>query len=75
MDGIVFGVSQDEVIDFARAHATSVLSWRQIRIPARTVVAAGSPLLWVEGGVLRDECLALLDLTAKRSVAESASDG
>jgi tRNA(Arg) A34 adenosine deaminase TadA len=71
MDGIVYGVSQDEVVEFARAHATSALSWRQIMIPARAVVDAGTPRLWVEGGVLRDECLALLDLTAQRSAPES----
>jgi tRNA(Arg) A34 adenosine deaminase TadA len=67
MSGIVFGVSQDDVGEFARAHATPALSWRQIRIPVETVVAAGSPHLWVKGGVLREECLSLLDLTASRS--------
>jgi tRNA(adenine34) deaminase len=71
MEGIVFGVSQEEVVDFAQSHATSTLSWRQIGISACTVAAAGSPRLWVKGGVLREECYALLELTADRSIGES----
>src|SRR5262245_19111320 len=43
MDGIVFGASQDEAVEFARAHGTSSLSWRQIEISARTVAEAGAP--------------------------------
>lgn len=75
MDGIVFGVSQGEVIDFAETHATPTLSWRQIKIAAHTVAAAGSPKLWVQGGVLREECLALLALTAERSAAHAHDRG
>jgi tRNA(Arg) A34 adenosine deaminase TadA len=66
MDGVVFGVSQDDVVEFAQSHATETLTWRQIRIPVEAVLAAGTPRLWVEAGVLREECLALLELTASR---------
>jgi tRNA(Arg) A34 adenosine deaminase TadA len=75
MDGIVFGASQDEAIEFSRAHASARLSWRQIKIPASTVATAGSPVLWVTGGVLRDECLALLELTRARSLADADGHG
>lgn len=73
-DGIVFGASQEDVVEFARTRATSSLTWRQIRIPAAHVAAAGSPGLWVQGGVLREECLSLLELTAARSTRRGVDD-
>jgi tRNA(Arg) A34 adenosine deaminase TadA len=75
MDGIVFGVSQEEAADFARACGTSTLTWRQIRIPACTVAAAGSPRIWVKGGLLHNECLSLLELTAERSTVRANDEG
>jgi tRNA(Arg) A34 adenosine deaminase TadA len=67
MDGIAYGASQEEVIEFAQEHRGSSLTWRQIRISSSTVVAAGEPKLWVTSGVLHEECLSLLRLTAERS--------
>lgn len=67
MDGIVFGATLDDMLAFARTGASAPLTWRQIAIPAGAVVAAGEPRLWVIGGILRAECLALLDLTAERA--------
>ncbi len=74
MDGIVFGVSPHEGIEFARSRATPTLTWRQIAIPASTIAEAGSPRLWVQGGVLREECFELLELTATRTRSRAASE-
>jgi tRNA(Arg) A34 adenosine deaminase TadA len=74
LDGIVFGASQADVMAFARTHATTSLTWRQITIPASDIAAAGTPSPWVLGHVLREECLDLLALTAGRT-ANERSDG
>jgi tRNA(Arg) A34 adenosine deaminase TadA len=75
MDGIVFGASQDEALAFAEHGASGSLTWRQIRIRAATVADAGTPRLWVTGGVLREECLDLFALTTERGTpAEPARD-
>jgi tRNA(Arg) A34 adenosine deaminase TadA len=62
MDGIVFGASQEDAADFARDREGDDLTWRQIRITAADVAAAGEPTLWVRGGVHRSECLRLFAL-------------
>jgi tRNA(Arg) A34 adenosine deaminase TadA len=67
MQGIVYGASQAEVVAFAQERSTPTLTWRQIRIGAAEVTAAGEPHLWVVGGVLREECLSLLNLTQERT--------
>jgi tRNA(Arg) A34 adenosine deaminase TadA len=73
MAGIVFGASQDEALAFAERGATGSLTWRQIRIRATAVADAGTPHLWVTGGVLRDECLELFALTGGRGRPEEVA--
>jgi tRNA(Arg) A34 adenosine deaminase TadA len=65
MDGIVYGVSQPEVV--AAARRSGQFTWRQIDLRAETVLAAGEPRLWIAGGVLVEECRSLLELTARRA--------
>src|SRR5919197_613852 len=56
MDGVVFGATQQDAIDWAQHNPNGIYTWRQIRISAQYVVSAGDPLLKVQGGVLRAEC-------------------
>jgi tRNA(Arg) A34 adenosine deaminase TadA len=63
MAGIVFGARQADAIAWAEQQPGSALTWRQIRIPASDVVAAGEPRLTLQGDVLRADCVELFELT------------
>ncbi|WP_433245137.1 nucleoside deaminase [Actinomadura nitritigenes] len=66
MDGVVFGATQQDALDWAAHHPSDVYTWRQIRIRADEVARAGEPRIDVQGGVLRAACNELFDLTPGR---------
>lgn len=62
MAGVVFGASQSDALRWARQHPSTVKTWRQIRMRASELARRGDPVVPVHGGILRDECMALLAL-------------
>ncbi|WP_160573960.1 nucleoside deaminase [Actinomadura physcomitrii] len=66
MDGVVFGATQQDALDWAALHPSDVYTWRQIRITAREIARAGEPRIDVRGGVLRAACKELFALTPAR---------
>lgn len=65
MDGIVFGATQQDAVEWAGKHPSDIYTWRQIRISAREIARAGDPELSVQGGVLRAECKKLFTFSAE----------
>jgi tRNA(Arg) A34 adenosine deaminase TadA len=63
LDGIVFGATQQDALEWAARHPSEVFTWRQIRISAQEVSLAGDPHLSVQGGVRRAECKKLFALS------------
>jgi len=61
MDGVVFGASQEDARQWVAKHPSDIYSWRMIDIPAAAIASAGVPRLWVHGGILREECVALFE--------------
>ena len=59
MQGIVFGAFEED----AKNRSTKKFSWRQIKIPCRTVLSKGTPKLDLKEGFMRKECLKLFELT------------
>lgn len=62
MSGVVFGASQMDALRWVKQHPHPVKTWRQIRVRASTIARRGSPVVWVKGGILSNECLALFTL-------------
>jgi tRNA(Arg) A34 adenosine deaminase TadA len=67
--GIVFGATLGDAQEFAAQHPDPLYTWRQIDIPAATVVAAGTPRLSLDAGVLRAECRELFGIIRSPSVS------
>lgn len=67
MDGVVFGATQQDALEWAAENASGVYTWRQIKIPAQKIALAGDPQINVHGGVLRAECKELFALSASDS--------
>lgn len=63
MDSIVFGATQSDGVDKARASIGSSHTWRQIELRCVEVAAHADPPIEVHEGFLRQECVDLLDLT------------
>ena len=62
MEGVVFGATQKDAIAVSEKNEDKLYTWRQIKIDCKTVVNAGEPLLFVNGGILREECLRLFSI-------------
>lgn len=56
MQGIVYGASQEDAIEYINMNPIRQFSWRQISIKSREVIENGYPRLELYEGVLRDEC-------------------
>lgn len=56
MDGIVYGASLSDMVDYAKKYGNHTYSWRTINIPAAEVIKKGSPKLFLVGGFMREEC-------------------
>ena len=63
MEGIVFSVSQDDMINEMRKRMGSKFSWRQIKIPCKNILTKGTPKLNLISGFMKEEGLKLFDLT------------
>lgn len=59
MEGIVFGASQEEAIEYVNNNPNHNLSWRQIPIRADYVISKAQPKLKLFGGVQRELCYEL----------------
>lgn len=59
MDGIVYGASQNDAINYSKSIINAKYSWRQITVPAKTIIENGTPRLKLYPHVLRNECLEL----------------
>ena len=62
MEGIVFGAFEQDAIKIFKKNAKGKFTWRQIKIPAKYVVAKGEPKLKIYEGFMRKECLKLYNL-------------
>lgn len=59
MEGVVFGA----FIEDAKQKGSSRFSWRQINLHCEDVLKKGTPRLNLVKGFLREECVALFDLS------------
>jgi tRNA(Arg) A34 adenosine deaminase TadA len=67
MAGIAFGATQADAVAWAAENPDQIYTWRQIQIPAGTVLAAGRPRLALAEGLLRSECKKLFALSRSRA--------
>ena len=56
IDGVVFGATKEDAIDFSKGIESSKFKWRQIDISAKDIVAKGDPHINLVEGFMRDEC-------------------
>ena len=63
MDGIVYGASKEDALNFFKKQKTKKFSWRQINISAQEIIEKGEPRLKLYKGFLREECLKLYELS------------
>jgi tRNA(adenine34) deaminase len=63
MAGIAFGATQADAVAWSAENPDQIYTWRQIQIPADTVVAAGWPRPTLMTGLLRSECKKLFALS------------
>jgi tRNA(adenine34) deaminase len=63
MDAIVFGATQLDGIEKAQRSNESNFSWRQIEMRCSEIAERATPGIEVHEGFLREQCVALLDLT------------
>ncbi|MEK6811945.1 MAG: nucleoside deaminase [Nanoarchaeota archaeon] len=63
MEGIVFSVSRDDMINEMKKKMGEKFSWRQIEIPCKDILKKGNPQLKLISGFMRDEGLKLFNLT------------
>jgi tRNA(adenine34) deaminase len=63
MAGIAFGATQADAVAWAAENPDKIYTWRQIQIPAGTVLAAARPRLALAEGLLRPECRKLFALS------------
>jgi len=66
MEGIVFGATKEDAVEFAKSLENAKFTWRQIDMSAREVAAKGDPQIKLIEGFMRDECKQLFDF-AKNS--------
>ncbi|HTJ73602.1 MAG TPA: nucleoside deaminase [Verrucomicrobiae bacterium] len=68
MDAAVYAITRDDMIaemERLKAESDGKFSWRQIAIPAEYIVEHGEPKVQLFPGFMRDEGLALFELTGK----------
>ena len=62
MEGIVFGATKDDAIEFGEKQKNNLFDWRQIDISSSDIVKKGNPLVKLVGGFMQQECNQLFDL-------------
>lgn len=73
MDGVVFGATQQDALEWVVENPSDIFTWRQIRISAQSVALSGEPRITVQGCVLRTECKKLFALSASHILPGSRS--
>ncbi len=66
---MVYGVSQEDIAEYGRKHASEDYRWRACLIPCRLVLAKGNHRIPVIGGFLRRECQWLFSYKAPKTMA------
>ena len=64
MEGIVFGASKEDAVEFATNSADKKFTWRQIDVSSRSIIEKGEPKLKLHEGFMRDECKKLFNYAA-----------
>ena len=59
MDGIVFGATLQDMINYKNKKGNRKLTWRTIDIPAKNILTKGEPRLKIIGKFMRVDCLKL----------------
>lgn len=67
MEGIVFGASKEDVMDFAKNLQNEKFTWRQIDISSRDIVEKGDPKIKLVEKFMREECCQLFKLSRNNS--------
>lgn len=62
MEGIVFGATKDDAMDFAKNLQNEKFTWRQIDMSSRDIVAKGDPKISLVEGFMQEECKDLFNL-------------
>jgi len=65
MGGIVFGAFEQDALKIFKKNVGVKFTWRQIKIPAKYVIAQGEPKLELHEGFMREECIKLYNLNKK----------
>ncbi len=71
MEGIVFGATLQDMINFRESNGTREWTWRTINITAAQVLEKGNPQLILVEGFMREECQKLFH--SNSSAARDAS--
>jgi tRNA(Arg) A34 adenosine deaminase TadA len=68
---IVYGVSQEDIADYGRKHATEDYRWRACLIPCRLVLQKGNLRIPIIGGFMRGECQRLFSYGAPKKSSQT----
>ena len=56
MDGVVFGSTLEDMIEYRQANGNKKWTWRTIDVPAKEVISKGTPTLELVEKFMREEC-------------------
>lgn len=59
MEGVVFGATKEDAMDYAKKAGSGKFTWRQIDMHAKEVLAKGDPHVQLVEGFMREECVKL----------------
>lgn len=59
MEGVVFGATKEDAMDYAKRAGSEKFTWRQIDMSAKEVLAKGDPKVQLVEGFMREECTEL----------------
>lgn len=65
MEGVVFGATKEDAQKFAKNLRSEKLTWRQIDISSKDIIAKGDPKLNLAESFMREECCQLFDFAKK----------
>ncbi|MDP2925592.1 MAG: nucleoside deaminase [Nanoarchaeota archaeon] len=64
MEGIVFGASLEDALEYAKSKATRKFTWRQINIKCKDILLKGDPKLELIEKFMREDCNKLFELSS-----------
>jgi tRNA(Arg) A34 adenosine deaminase TadA len=56
MQGIVYGASQEDILEYVSLNPNRKFSWRQIHVRSKDIVRNGYPRLELYEGILQEKC-------------------